>query len=100
MNGAANKHVYERYIELLNAQDFGALHEVVDSQRYREICVGFTPGWVNLPEAVASLEKVVGGIPDLNARIDDLVCEDNRVGGAPHRNRDQLRALLRRAADR
>jgi predicted ester cyclase len=79
MNGAANKHAYERYIELSNAQDFGALHEVVDPERYREICVGFTPGWVNLPEAVASLEKVVGGIPDLNARIDDLVCGDNRV---------------------
>jgi predicted ester cyclase len=79
MNGAANKHVYERYIELLNAQDFRALHEVVDPERYREICVGFTPGWVNLPEAVASLEKVVGGIPDLNARIDDLVGEDDRV---------------------
>lgn len=66
-----NKRVYERYIGLLNAQDFGALDEVVDPGRYREICLGLTPGWVNLPEAVASLEKVVGGIPDLNARIDD-----------------------------
>lgn len=74
-----NKRVYERYIGLLNAQDFGALDEVVDPGRYREICVGFTPGWVNLPEAVASLEKVVGGIPDLNARIDDLVSEGDKV---------------------
>ncbi len=79
VTGEENKRVYERYIELLNAQEFGALGEVVDPGRYREICVGFTPGWVNLPEAVASLEKVVGGIPDLNARIDDVVSEDDKV---------------------
>ena len=79
MASEENKRVYARYIELLNAQDFAALPEVVDPGRYREICVGFTPGWVDLPEAVASLEKVVGGIPDLNARIDDLVSEDDKV---------------------
>ena len=79
MTSEENKRVYARYIELLNAQDFGALDEVVDPERYREICVGFTPGWVDLPEAVTSLEKVVGGIPDLNARIDDLVSEGDKV---------------------
>jgi predicted ester cyclase len=79
MTGEENKRVYERYIGRLNAQDFGSLDEVVDPERYREICVGFTPGWVDLPEAVASLEKVVGGIPDLNARIDDMVAEGDKV---------------------
>ena len=79
MTGEENKRVYERYIGLLNAQDFGSLDEVVDPERYREICVGFTPGWVDLPEAVASLKKVVGGIPALSARIDDLVSEDDKV---------------------
>ena len=79
MTNEENKRTYARYIELLNAQDFGALDEVVDPERYREICVGFTPGWVDLPEAVTSLEKVVGGIPDLNARIDDLACEGDKV---------------------
>jgi predicted ester cyclase len=74
-----NKRVYERYIGLLNAQDFAALPEVVDPDRYREICVGFTPGWVDLPKAVASLEKVVVGIPDLNARIEDVVSEGEKV---------------------
>jgi hypothetical protein len=44
-----NKRVYTRYIELLNAQHFAALPEVVDPERYREICVGFTPGWVDPP---------------------------------------------------
>ena len=79
MTGEENKRVYERYIGLLNVQDFGSLAEVVDPERYREICVGFTPGWVDLPEAVASLEKVVGGIPDLNARIDAMVAEGDKV---------------------
>ena len=79
MSSEENKRVYARYIELLNAQDFDSLPEVVDPDRYREICVGFTPGWVNLQEAVASLEKVVGGIPDLNARVDDLAAEGDKV---------------------
>ena len=64
---------------MLNDQDYESLPEVVDPQRYREICVGFTPGWVDLPEAVASLARVVGGIPDLNARIDDVAAEGDRV---------------------
>ena len=79
MTNEENKRVYARYISLLNAQDFARLEEVVDPERYREICVGFTPGWVGLPEAVTSLEKVVVGIPDLNARIDDLISEDDKV---------------------
>ena len=79
MTNEENKRVYARYLELLNAQDFARLEEVVDPERYREICVGFTPGWVGLPEAVTSLEKVLVGIPDLNARIDDLISEDDKV---------------------
>lgn len=74
-----NKKVYRRYIELLNAQDFNALPEVVDSINYKEICVGFTPGWVNLNDAITSLKKVLIGIPNLNARIEDVVAEDNKV---------------------
>ncbi len=74
-----NKRVYARYIEILNTQDFDALPEVVDPERYREICVGFTPGWVDLPQAVASLQQVLVGIPDLNARIDDCVAEGDKV---------------------
>jgi hypothetical protein len=34
---------------------------------------------VALREAVASLERMVGGIPDLHARIDDMVAEDDKV---------------------
>ncbi len=34
---------------------------------------------VGLQEAVASFERVLGGIPELNARIDDLAAEDGKV---------------------
>ena len=79
MTTEQNKRVYERYIELLNAQDFGALDEVVDPERYREICVGFTPGWVNLEDAISAFKRIPVGIPDLHARIDDLAAEGDRV---------------------
>jgi predicted ester cyclase len=80
------KRIYARYIELLNAQDYEGLGEVVDPGRYREICVGFTPGWVDLPEAVSSLKQVTVGIPDLAARIDDSVAQaDDDAGGVDGR---------------
>lgn len=76
---AANKQVYTRYVELINAQEFDRLPEVVDPDRYREICVGFTPDWVDLPNAVISMRKVLVGIPDLHARIDDCITEGDKV---------------------
>ena len=79
MTNDDRKQSYTRFIELLNAQQFDALPEVVDPDRYQEICVGFTPGWVNLADAITALRKVVTGIPDLNARIDDCVAEDDKV---------------------
>jgi len=79
MASEENKRLYRRYIELLNAQDYDSLPEVVHPERYREICVGFTPGWVSLPDAVTSLKRVVTGIPDLNARVEDCVAEGNKV---------------------
>jgi len=74
-----NKRAYTRFIELLNTQDFEALDQVVDPQRYREICVGFTPGWVDLEDALDAYKRIPSGIPDLNARIDDIAAEGDRV---------------------
>lgn len=74
-----NKKIYRRYIEILNAQDFNALPEVTDMDKYREICVGFTPGWVNMTDAITSLKKVLMGIPDLTAAIEDVTAEENKV---------------------
>ena len=74
-----NKRIYRRYIEILNTQDFGALPEVTDTERYKEICVGFTKGWVKMEEAIISLKKVLKGIPNLNAQIEEIISEDNKV---------------------
>lgn len=74
-----NKKIYRRYIEILNAQDFNALPEFTNAKKYKEICVGFTTGWVNMEDAVTSLKKVLKGIPNLNAQIEDVVAEDNKV---------------------
>ncbi len=38
-----NKQVYRRFIELLNEQNFDALPEVVNVEKYHEVCVGFNP---------------------------------------------------------
>ncbi len=74
-----NKRAYARFIELVNAQDYAALPEVVDPERYKEICVGFTPGWVNLEDAITAYKRVPAGIPDLHARIEDVAAEGDRV---------------------
>jgi hypothetical protein len=39
-----SKRVYARNVEILNTQDLDSLDEVVDPERYKEICVGLTPG--------------------------------------------------------
>lgn len=74
-----NKQIYRRYIELLNTQNFAALPEVTDPAVYKEICVGFTHGWVNMVDAIESLQKVLAGIPDLHAQIEDVTAEADKV---------------------
>lgn len=92
-----NKRVYARYVEVLSTRDFDSLGEVVDPVRYKEICVGLTPGWVNLPDAITAFERMLVGIPDLEARIDDLAAEGDRVY-APDGDGHEHGQLLRRAA--
>ena len=75
----ANKHVYRRFIELLNEQNFDALPEVVDVEKYHEICVGFTPGRVNFTDAIASLKKVLIGIPNLSVELEECIAQDTKV---------------------
>ena len=74
-----NKQIYRRYSDLLNAKNFAALPQVTDTAHYQEICVGFTPGWVNMAQALVSLQKVLVGIPDLNAQIEDVTAEGDKV---------------------
>jgi predicted ester cyclase len=74
-----NKQIYKRYIEILNTQNFDALPEVTNRDKYREICVGFTSGWVNMTDAITSLKKVLKGIPNLHAEIEDCIAEGDKV---------------------
>lgn len=74
-----NKRIYGRFIDLLNAQDFGALPEVVYTEKYHEICEGFTPGKVNLADAITSLKKVLKGIPNLKATMENCIAEGDKV---------------------
>lgn len=74
-----NRSTYARFITILNAREFDRLPEVVHPDRYREDCVGFTPGRVDLAAAIASLQRVLVGIPDLRAEILDVAGEGDRV---------------------
>ncbi|MGH8929318.1 MAG: ester cyclase [Egibacteraceae bacterium] len=78
-NAERNKATYRRFVELLNTQNFNALPEVVDPDRYREDCIGFTGGWVDLTDATSSLRRALVGIPDLTAEIEDCVADDHRI---------------------
>lgn len=74
-----NKQLYRDFIEALNQQDFGKIRQDIVHPAYHEECVGFTPGRVSYEEAEQSLKKVLVGIPDLRADIDELVAEGDKV---------------------
>lgn len=74
-----NKSLYLKYVELLNRQQIDKLPEVVDVEKYREDCVGFTSGWVSYPEAIQSVQRVYVAIPDVHIQVDELIAEDDLV---------------------
>ena len=57
--------VYRGFIEAVNRQDLDAAARLVDPQRYRENCVGFTHDFVDWEEAKASILQVWKGLPDM-----------------------------------
>jgi predicted ester cyclase len=59
---------YRAFIEAVNDHDLQHAERLVDVERYRENCVGFTRGFVTWPEAKESIQRVWRGIPDL--RVD------------------------------
>lgn len=70
---------YRQFLDALNAKDLDRAAAHVDLDRYRENCVGFTPGFVAWPAARASLEKVWEGLPDLRVEIVDLFGDESTV---------------------
>ncbi len=65
--------VYSTFLEALNCQDLALAAQVVNVQRYREDCVGFTGGFVGWEEATRSLLRVWEGLPDLHVEVHDLL---------------------------
>jgi predicted ester cyclase len=63
------EHIYRRFIEAVNRQDLDAATRLVDTQRYRENCLGFTRGPVDWNEAQASIRQVWKGLPDLRVEL-------------------------------
>ena len=61
--------VYRGFIEAVNRQDLEAAGRFVDAARYRENCVGFTPGFVGWEQAKDSVRKVWKGLPDLRVEL-------------------------------
>jgi predicted ester cyclase len=64
--------VYRRFLDALNRQDLTEAEVCIDPTRYRENCVGFTDGYVNWPEAKASVQTIWKGLPDLQVELHDL----------------------------
>lgn len=87
MNSLANstadpdrlKGIYISYIDFLNPRHLERLPEVVDPSAYREICVGFTPGWTKFPESIQYFKKLLRGVPDLRAQLEECISEGNKV---------------------
>jgi len=71
--------VYRSFIEALNRQDLGKAERLVDPQRHRENCVGFTHGFVDWEEAKASINHVWKGIPNLCVELHDVLATEDVV---------------------
>jgi len=65
--------VYRGFIDAVNRHDLDAAARLLDSQRYRENCVGFTHGLVDWGEAKASIRQVWKGLPDLRVELHNVL---------------------------
>ena len=65
--------VYQGFIDAVNRQDLEEAGRFVDSDRYRENCVGFTRGFVDWEGAKKSVRQVWKGLPDLRVDLDEVV---------------------------
>jgi predicted ester cyclase len=69
--------IYEGFINALNHQDLDEAAQFVDVERYRENCVGFTKGFVDWEQAIASVRQVWKGLPDLRVELAQILADDN-----------------------
>ena len=71
--------VYLGFVDALNRRDLDDAERFVDPARYRENCVGFTPGFVDWPAAKASLRRVWKGLPDLRLELPHVLANGDAV---------------------
>ena len=71
--------VYQGFIEAVNNRDLDAADRFVDPARYRENCIGFTPGFVDWEQSKASIRRVWQGLPDLRAELPQIVVDGDVV---------------------
>jgi len=71
--GTKTADVYRGFIEAVNRHDLEAAARLLDAQRYRENCVGFTHGLVDWEEAKASIRQVWKGLPDLRVELHNVL---------------------------
>jgi len=65
--------VYRAFIDALNQQNIDAAARLIDPERYRENCVGFTRGFVGWEAAKASIRQVWQGLPDLRVELHNVL---------------------------
>ena len=65
--------IYRGFIDAVNRQDLDAAAKLLDPQRYRENCVGFTHGFVGWEDAKASIRQVWQGLPNLNVELHNVI---------------------------
>src|SRR5215471_12484930 len=71
--------VYLGFVDAMNRRDLDDAERFVDPARYRENCVGFTPGFVDWPAAKASLRRVWKGLPDLRLELPHVLANGDAV---------------------
>jgi predicted ester cyclase len=65
--------VYRAFMEAVNRKDLEAAEPLVDRERYRENCVGFTHGFVGWQAAKDSIRQVWRGLPDLRVDLHEVL---------------------------
>lgn len=72
--GTSAAAIYRAFIDALNRKDLDAVALLVNTERYRENCVGFTRGFVGWEDAKGSINQVWKGLPNLRVELDNIVC--------------------------
>jgi len=70
---------YRGFIDALNSYDLPRAAHFVDTDRYRETCIGYIRGMVNWEQAQASMRQVWQGLPDLRVELIHVAASADHV---------------------